>query len=92
MTNDKPPRTYNVKFNKTLFRETLISETRTALIWWLTALVLLAGGFELSVREIIPNWVFIILVIVSLYLLVAPLWLITDWLEYRRIHVKKKEK
>ena len=91
MTSGKQPRTYNLKFNKTLFKKTLVADTRSALVGWFVALLLVAGGYELSVRELIPEWVFIIFVIVSLYLLVAPLWTLMNWLEFRRIHVKKKK-
>jgi hypothetical protein len=91
MNDVKPPHTYNIKFNKTLFRKALIADTRSALVGWLIALLLVVGGFQLSVREIIPNWLFIIFVVISLYLLVAPIWTLSDWLEYRRIHVTRRK-
>jgi hypothetical protein len=87
-----PTRSYNIKFNKTLYRRTLVSDTRGALVGWLVAILLAGGGYELAVMEILPNWLFIVFVVISLYLVVAPIWLVADWMEYRRIHVKKNTK
>lgn len=86
------PQSYNIKFNKSLFRKHVISGFWTWIIGSLLSFVLVVLMLLASFQWNWPMWLLVLALIAFLYFFVAGLWTTcSDYLEYRRIHGKPKE-
>lgn len=86
----KQRRSYNLKFNKQLFRELLVNELKRYAIGCPVSLALLYLLFRFGLN--LPELVLVLGCFVFLYIpLAGGIGLIIDWREYRRMHQKRKK-
>lgn len=83
-------RSYNIRFNKSLFRDYLKQECRSWIVqstaWAIVAAAALVGAFVWNW----PLWIFIVLwVLFLLCFVTGAVAVIPDYFDYRRIHLKR---